>query len=331
MNEENSEVPLNLSLKVSLPAREETTYVLSPVSCSFCAYQTVYPEVLMMHKQLTHKDKSDSTKKYRFGGRIKQKRYTGCPPALNGKDVTPLLMADRSYPRRTKSPLPQPPKPQGSTFVSSTQGPKCSPTSRLSQQGVLETQQYRPKTDPHLSQEPPRYAEHTRKTNAGTKFVMDRTCPLNRGGGVGERSYPARSGAIWHSDAARLCLASRFGSLPHMDFGEPSGKRLKFSVPTSRDTGDKPGPRGPTGDGPTRLQITGRSVKPTFPGLGPSTASEALCPMKNAPPPLEGGLDSEWSMMNLLRSCTPSDLVSLYHSTPTTPSHGGLATPRAGM
>ncbi|TMS16381.1 hypothetical protein E3U43_013674 [Larimichthys crocea] len=35
-------------------------------------------------------------------------------------------------------------------------------------------------------------------------------------------------------------------------------------------------------------------------------------------------------MMNLLRSYTPSDLASLYHSTPANPSHGGLANPRAG-
>lgn len=322
MNDENYEAPLNLSLKVS-PATEETKYALSPVSCSFCAYKTMYPEVLIMHNQLTHKDKLDSTKKYRFGGRIKLQRYTGCPPALHGKDVTPLLMTDRSYPRRTRSPPLQPAKPPESTF-SSTHGPKCSSTSRLPQQaGVLETQQYRQKTNPHPSQGPPRYTELTRKSNAGNNFGVDRTCPLNRGG-VGERSCQARGGAIWHSDAARLCLSSRFGSLPPMDFGEPSGKRLKFSVPTSRDTGDQPGPRGLTGDGPTRLQVT-------FPGTGPSTASEALCPIQNAPTPLEGGLDSEWSMMNLLRSCTPSDLVSLYHSSPTTPSHGGLATPRAGM
>ncbi|XP_017274609.1 zinc finger protein 217 [Kryptolebias marmoratus] len=333
INDENSEVPLNLSLKVSLsiPAREETKCALSPISCSFCPYKTMYPEVLIMHKKLTHKDKSDSTKKYKFRESVKQKRYTGCPPALNGKDVPPLPMADRSYPRRTKSPPPQPAKPQESTPVSSTHGPKGSPACAPKQDNIQEMQRYRQNADLYPSQEPPRYTELMRKTSVGSKFVMDKTRPLDRAG-IGERSYPARSGAIWHPGAARLCLSSRFGSLPQMDFGEPSGKRLTFSVPSSREAeaGDKPGARGPTGDGPTRLEIAGRSIRPTSLGSGPSTASEALCPIKSTSMALEGGLDSEWSMMNLLRSCTPSDLASLYHSTPTNPSHGGLANPRAG-
>ncbi|KAM4562481.1 zinc finger protein 217 isoform 1-T4 [Odontesthes bonariensis] len=326
---ENDEAPLNLSVKVSLsiPTAAEPKYALSPISCPFCAYKTMYPEVLVMHKKLTHKDKSDSTKKNGLRGNIKQKRYTGCPPALDGKDVTPLLMTDRRHPRRTKSPPPQSKKSQESVPVNPPHGSVHAPQ----QDVVHETQCYRRSTDSRPTQESSRYTELLRKTTAGSKYIMDRTGPLDRVG-IAERNYPARSDAIWHSNAARLCLSSQFGTLPQMDFGEPSGKRLKFSVPTSRDaeTGEKPVFRGPPVDGSNRLLITGRGVKTTPQGSGPATASEALGPIKNTPTPLGGSLDSEWSMMNLLRTCTPSDLASLYHSTPTNPSHGGLANPRTG-
>lgn len=330
IKDENFEAPLNLSLKVSLsvPASAEPRNTLIPIACSFCAYKTIYPEVLIMHKKLTHKDKSDSTKKNGLGGSVKQKRYTGCPPALDGKDVTPLPMIDRRHPRRTKSPTPQPAKPQEKTPVNPPHGPKLSPI-HAPLHDVQETQRYRQNIDSHASQESSRYTELMRKSNTGSKYVMDRPAPPDRVG-IGERSYPARSGVIWHPDAARLCLSSRFGSLPQIDFGEPSSKRLKYSLTTSReaDTGEKSGFRGPAGDGSNRLLI---SVKTTSQGPCPSTVSEALGSVKNTSTAMGGGLDADWSMMNLLRSCTPNDLASLYHSTPPNPSHGGLANPRAGM
>ncbi|XP_047428441.1 zinc finger protein 217 isoform X2 [Mugil cephalus] len=330
MKEESSEAPLNLSLKVSLSisANTEPRNELIPIPCSFCAYETMYPEVLIMHKKLSHKDKSDNTKKNGFGGNVKQKRYTGCPPALDGKDVTPLLMTDRQHPRRTKSPPPQPAKPQDKAPVNPPPGPKPSPV-LAPQHDVQEMIRYRHNTDSHPSQEFSRYTELMRKNNTGSKYAMDRTSLPERVG-IGERSYPARSGAIWHPDAARLCLSSRFGSLPQMDFGDPSSKRIKYSVPTIREaeTGEKSGFRGAAGDGPNRLLIPGLSVKTTSQGSGSSTASEALGAVKSTS--MGGGLDSEWNMMNLLRSYNPSDLASLYHGTPGNPSHGGLANPRAG-
>lgn len=329
---ENSEAPLNLSLKVSLSisTSAQPRNALIPIACSFCAYKTMYPEVLIMHKKLTHKDKSEGTKRSGFGS-LKQKRYTGCPPALDGKDVTPLPMIDRRHPRRTKSPPPQPAKPQEKTPVNPPHVPKRSPI-HAPVHDVQETQRYTHNTETHPSQEPPRYTELMRKSNPGSKFATERPGPPDRVG-IGERSYPARSGVIWHSDAARLCLSSRFGSLPQMDFGEPSSKRLKYGVPTGReaDTAEKPGFRGPAGNVSNRLLISGRSVKPTAQMSAPSTVSESLGPLKTTSTAIGGGLDSEWSMMNLLRSYTPNDLASLYHSAPANPSHGGLANPRAGM
>ncbi|XP_074499399.1 zinc finger protein 217 [Sebastes fasciatus] len=333
IKDENSEGPLNLSLKVSLSisASAEPRNALIPIACSFCAYKTMYPEVLIMHKKLTHKDKLDSTKKNGFGS-LKEKRFTGCPPALDGKDVPPLPMIDRRHPRRTKSPPPQPAKSQEKTAIKPPPAPKRSPIHAPVHDAAQETQRYTYNPDTHPSQEPSRYTElMRRKPNMGSKYAVDRPGPPDRVG-IGERSYPARSGVIWHSDAARLCLSSRFGSLPQMDFGEPSSKRLKYTLPTGReaDGGEKSGFRGPAGNVSNRLLISGRNVKGTSQMSGQPAVSEALGSLKATSTAMGGGLDSEWSMMNLLRSCTPSDLASLYHSAPANPSHGGLANPRAG-
>lgn len=332
VKEENSDAPLNLCLKVSLSlaASAAPRNALVPLACSFCAYKTMYPEVLVMHKKLSHKDKSDRSRNIGAGCSLKQKRYTGCPPALDGKDVTPLPMIDRRHPRRTKSPPPQPAKAQEKkTPVNPPRPPKRSPV-HAPPHDVQESQPHRQNADSQPRQDSSRYTELMRKSHTGSKHVMDR---LPDRVGIGERSYPVRSGVIWHSDAARLCLSSRFGSLPQMDFGEPSSKRFKYSSPTGReaDTGEKPGFRGAAGDGSSRVMMPGRSVKSVSQGPGPSTGPETLAPVKNISTGIGAGLDTDWSMMNLLRSYTPNDLASLYHSTPTNPSHGGLANPRAGM
>ncbi|KAK5864047.1 hypothetical protein PBY51_001023 [Eleginops maclovinus] len=312
IKEEHCEAPLNLSLKVSLsvPAGAASQNAPITISCSLCAYKTMYPEVLIMHKKITHKDKTDAVRR---NGCWKAKRFTGCPPALEGKDVIPLAMINRRHPRRTQSPPPQPKKPQEKT----PEPPKHSPIRAPVKDAVQETQR---SIDTH--QEPPRYKEVMMKPNAGSKFTMERPGPPERVG-IGERSYPARSGVIWHSDAARLCLSSRFGSLPQMDFGEPSSKRLKFrGLPASSETdpGDMRGFRGATGN---RMLIPGRKSMPQMPG--PSTVSETALKTSAA---LGGSLDAEWGMMNLLRSYSPNELASLYHSTAGNP--GQLANPRAG-
>lgn len=333
IKDEISEAPLNLSLKVSLSigVGEDPGDALIPIACSFCTYKTMYPEVLIMHKKLSHKDKCNSTKTNRFGCSLKQRRYTGCPPALEGKDVAPLSMIDRRHPRRTKSPPPQPEKPQDKTSVNQPQGPKRSPVHAPRHDDSQGTPSKRQKIELQAKQESSRYTEVLRKPHTGSKYVMDRSSFPDRVG-ISESSYPVRSGVTWHSDAARLCLSSQFGGLPQMDFGESSSKRLKYMVATGRDTetSEKPGFRGPARDGSSRWIMSGNSVKITqAPGL--PTVSETLGPVKNTSAAIGGGLDTDWSMMNLLHSYTPSDLVSLYHSTTTNPSLGGLGTPRAGM
>lgn len=328
IKEENSEAPLNPSLKESpsIHASEAPRTALILFACSFCSYKTIYPEVVIIHKRLTHKDKSDGTKKNGYGGSLKQKRSTGCPPALDGKDVTPLLMIDGRFPRRTKSPTPQPAQPRGKTPTNPPHGPRRSQINPP----VHETQRYRQNFDQHASQETSMFPELMMKPNMGSKYVMDRPAPLDRMG-IGKSCYLTRGGFNWPSDAARLCLSSRFGSLPQMDFREPPNKMLKYSLSTGReaDTSEKSGFRRPAGDGSNRLLISG--VKTTSQRSCQSPMPEALVPLKTTSPPIGGSLDADWSMMNLLHPYAPNDLTSLYRSTSAAVSHGGLANTRAGM
>ncbi|XP_029974595.1 zinc finger protein 217 [Salarias fasciatus] len=307
---EDSEAPLNLSLKESLaiPAKN----VVFPISCSFCPFITVHPEVLIIHHRLIHK-------RSRFTGNTRLRRFTGCPPALNGKDVPPLQI-DRRNPRRTRSP-PPPPGKQAKPPVNPPNGPRQppAPPGPAPVQEAVQPVRVNPGSQP--GQESSRHAELQRRPGAGGRFTLDRA-------GVGERSYPPRGGSLWHSDAARLCIATPFRGLPKMDFGESARKRMRFTAPagTMADPGEKPAVRGPPMDGPRRLLMTGRSMRTMPQGAGLPTPSEAL----GACPPLGAGLDAEWGMMNLLHPYTPSELAAFYHSTPPNPSPGGLAPPTAG-
>lgn len=314
IREEKPDIPLNLSLKVSFSIRPsaQSGGALAPVACQLCAYKTVYPEVLVMHERLVHKDKPG--KKSGFVRGLKQKRLTGCPPALQGKDVAPLPMFGGRHPRRTKSPLRPAVKPQEKLPVTPPLPPKTSPV-RAPLHDVQETQHQRRICDGPPRQQPPRYAELPRKP------VPERPGPPDRAP-ASDRSYPARNGVIWHSDAARLCLSSQFGPLPPMDFGEPSSKRLKYVVAPCREA--DPGVfRGPVGASSSRLLIPGRGVK-----TAPASAENPAPPKTTAA--MGGGLDSDWNMMNFLSSYSPNDLASLYHSAPPPPAHAGLANPRAG-
>ncbi|KAK6308352.1 hypothetical protein J4Q44_G00216230 [Coregonus suidteri] len=280
---------------------------------------TLYPEVLLMHKKLLHKEKSDTNKKNRS---VKLKRYTGCPPALEGKDVIPLPPVDRRHPRRTKSPTPQPPgKPTGKTHPSNPpHGLKRSltnePRKEMGAPGP-DNQRYRMMTPPSTSQGHSRFTEPAEQSNTSGrkdgKPVVERPrqSPSDSRVASGLRSGPVRngSGVIWPSDAARLCLSSRFGSLPPIDFGgEPSSKRQRYSGLPGRETD--------TIDTGFRME---------------DSRPQAYAPGKASNPPASAtssSMETDWNMINILRSYTPSDLASLYHPTVANPSHGALTNPR---
>ncbi|XP_077191759.1 zinc finger protein 217 [Paroedura picta] len=101
------EKPLNLSTASS----QDVSVIslcrgsLATITCPFCTYRTLYPEVLIMHQRLTHKYNPEASNKngIRNKAAIKARR-TGCPPFLSGKDVAPLPL----HPPKTKGAQPKP-------------------------------------------------------------------------------------------------------------------------------------------------------------------------------------------------------------------------------
>ncbi|XP_072304943.1 zinc finger protein 217 [Eucyclogobius newberryi] len=298
------DAPLNLSLKVSLSISSEPRRASVAIACPQCAFRTIYPEVLIIHRKLTHKERSDNARRHVAS---RQKRHTGCPPALDGKDVPPLPMIVRSHPRRTKSPTPSPP-PKAQEKESPS---KMTPAPKLSPPPDRESQKVRPSAEPQDG----RFTEVMRKASAGgAKYLLE--IPTDRIG-IGERSYAVRSGVVWPAESSRMCLSSRFGNLAHMDLGEPSGKRLKYNGAQTRDpdAAEKAGFRGLSAA--EMSLVSGRS------GLPGPPPSDALGAVKSSSVALGGALDSEWSTMDLLRSCTLNDLASLYHTSPGNPPRAG--------
>lgn len=308
--EEASEAPLNLSLKASLSisATSVPRNMLLTNSCNSCPYETLYPEVLLMHRKLIHKE-SLAMKKNGYRPPLKPKRYTGCPPALEGRDVTPLPQINRKHPRRTKSPVPQsgrsaekaqPSKPPPMTKVSPTKEPWRDPHHSTQRNRVTEGTST---TQPRFSDVA---AEPIRKFS--TPVMADREAST-------QKPLPPRTSVIWPSDAARLCLSDRFRNLTQMDYGEPSSKRLK---PTEALQG-----AGRIGDEFSRLVPSGRNVKSVLPGSLP------LAPVRVAPA-VSGNIESDWNVINLLRSYTPSDLASLYQPAVAGSSHMAGNSPSTG-
>ncbi|KAJ3586608.1 hypothetical protein NHX12_013004 [Muraenolepis orangiensis] len=129
----------------------------------------------------------------------------------------------------------------------------------------------------------------------------------------------------------KLCLSSRFGNLPQMDLGGPSNKRLKYCLPQGReaDAMEKHDFRVPTVDGANGLLGLGRSTKTSSQSSSPAVVSDPSGPVRS-PPVGRGSMDTDWNIINILRSYNPADLATLYHGNPPLPSHGGLANSRAG-
>lgn len=354
--EEQCDDPLDLSLKVSLCVPAAPQNATAPAACLFCAYKSIYPEVLVVHTRLLHKDKSDTARRSSSGSGLKRRRLTGCPPALRGKDVGPLEAYERRHPRRTKSPPRQPatrqeqsaaapPAPAPAPAPPPPERSPRPPPLRDVAQDVKRPRHHKPAAAaPPPTQDSSRLsgASLPRRPGSGGRYLAERPAPQARPAppAVGEeRGHPAaRGGARWHSDAARLCMPSHFGSLPQVDFGAPAGKRPKYmaaaAVPPGweADAGERPGFRGAFVGGAGRLHIPGRVVKgPSQGSAPPAPLPDTFGPLRAAPSAIGGGvLESEWNMMNLLRSYPPNDLASFYHSASTNPSHGGLGDPRAG-
>lgn len=293
---EASEAPLNLSLKasLSLSATSVPRNMLQTNTCTSCPYETLYPEVLLMHRKLLHKEKSDA-KKTSYRPPLKPKRYTGCPPALEGKDVTPLPHINRKHPRRTKSPTPQPGKSSRPNQDMSRTLPgigtkkpeisKVSPAKETWREQQKATQRFRAAESVISVQT--RFPESVVETNK--KFHSS---------AVSQKPAPVKNGVVWPSEANRLCLSDRFRKLAQADLGEPSSKRSRPSEP---------------------LQGAGRMAE-----LPSSRNAKNFLPFSSvrvAPSGSGSSIDADWNVINLLRTYTPNELASLYQPTIPGSSH----------
>lgn len=311
---ETSEAPLNLSLKASLSvsATSIPRNLLLTNTCTSCSYETLYPEVLLMHKKLIHK------LEVRKNGHRPQKlkRYTGCPPALEGKDVTPLPHINKKHPRRTKSPPRQPEK----TTEKASGRPQMQKISPAKERW----------RDPQRSREsyPPtgtssRVSEHTVEPNRkfNTAKVIDRDVSKQRPGVdhemIGHRASVGKNGMVWPTDPAKLCLSDRFRNLTQVDAGEPSSKRHKAFEPPHVGSGRLV-------EDFNRLLPSGRNVKTSLQSNLP------LAPARVISTPTSNSVQPDWNVINLLRTYAPNNVASLYHPTAAGSSHAVMASPVTG-
>ncbi|XP_072569742.1 zinc finger protein 217 isoform X2 [Paramormyrops kingsleyae] len=333
VDQECVESPLNLSVKMSLSVAMVTLPRSSLVTsaCPLCTFKTLYPEVLLMHKALSHKENGDAAKKRRPRlslAAIKLRRHTGCPPALEGKDVAPLQSPYSRHPRRTKSPPPQSGKPAEKPPPPPSQHPLPSQAIRPS----LSAEPRRPtQPNPHLGARPEitRLPERHPEPNGNYRrdgvAVGARPSPPDHNG-PGQKARQARNSAVWPADTMRSCLSARFGSLSQMDFGEPHTKRRKFSGTTVRDP---EAGEAWQGDIHGRLLPPGKNsnIRAPAPRSPASKMPQSLAPAKSTSTPAG---DMDWNVINILRSYSPSDLASLYHPVVAGSSHGGVLSSTAG-
>ncbi|XP_016394905.1 zinc finger protein 217-like isoform X1 [Sinocyclocheilus rhinocerous] len=316
MEKEATEGPLNLSLKVPLPV-SATSVPRNPLStnmCTSCSYETLYPEVLLMHKKLIHK-KLD-VKKNGYRGPQKQKRYTGCPPALEGKDVTPLPHINRKHPRRTASPLRQPEK-LGEKLPKQPQMSKISPAKDHWRDQHQEGQRGR---ESDATSSLSRISEQESSRKLKVPLVIDREFFKQRPGlnqEMNRRASMGKNGMVWPTDPARLCLSDRFRNMTQTDVGEPSSKRHKSFEPLHTASGR-------LGEDFNRIVPSSRNAKTSL------QANSPLGSVKVTPTASPNSMQADWNVINLLRTYTPNNLASLYHPTTAGSSHAVMASPVTG-
>lgn len=126
------EKPLNLSLGALHPcsAIALSKTLIPSITCPFCTFKTFYPEVLMMHQRLEHKYNPDVHRNCRTKALLRARR-TGCPPALQGKDVAPL-----PGPHKPKARPALPAQPKALPPEKGRQGPSGGPGKAPLAQGI---------------------------------------------------------------------------------------------------------------------------------------------------------------------------------------------------
>ncbi|XP_056403720.1 zinc finger protein 217 [Hyla sarda] len=96
-SEDSEPVPLDLCRKsaMDISATLYNSALLAVRTCPYCTYKTLYPEVLTIHQKLVHKQNYDlhkNSSRSKNPGLVIKIRRTGCPPALQGVDVSPTQL-----------------------------------------------------------------------------------------------------------------------------------------------------------------------------------------------------------------------------------------------
>ncbi|XP_041080381.1 zinc finger protein 217-like [Polyodon spathula] len=321
------EKPLNLSFKMSLSvsSTSDPNSALTTSTCPFCTYKTLYPEVLLMHQKLVHKYKPDvlSTHGLKSTAALKQKRYTGCPPALEGKDVSPLPLFHRSHPRRTKSPPHQQAKPLSKINPTKNTLPAVQ-APEVESRKVAQNRRGDPQQNPcRLNQtEVGQGTSEAHPKRDGDVALSIRPNFLGSEGLV-HRGRQIRNGDLWPGDSVRVSLSNGNGNPVHLDFGEPSNKRCKSSSSASHEQAISESSFR-RGDNHGRLFVPGRNMV-TSKESSPTTAARSFSPVKMSPSVPANGEGPEWNVLNILRTYNPHDLASLYNSGGTGTSQGSVS------
>ncbi|XP_007533059.1 zinc finger protein 217 [Erinaceus europaeus] len=254
------EKPLNLSLGTlhSCPAISLSKSLIPSITCPFCNLKTFYPEVLMMHQRLEHKYNPDIHKNCR-GKSLLRGRRTGCPPALLGKDVSPLFNVLKpklkpSFPAQSKS-VPSEkvkPSPSGAGKVPPTSGVDPStlapsnlkshrPQQSIRAQGVQGTATARQqqsemflKTSTSLVPDKAKRSETKLKPSSAAPSQST----LGNSHANGFVDYPLKHEGPWAQGGDYFC--NRGVGSATAELSEPLTKRPKANTVASE--GDQPGP-----------------------------------------------------------------------------------------
>ncbi|KFP85183.1 Zinc finger protein 217, partial [Acanthisitta chloris] len=241
------EQPLDLSSKSSQECTVIATRgLLAPSTCSFCNYRTFYPEVLLMHQRLMHKYNPDTVNRngYRHKA-VPRARRTGCPPALLGKDVPPLLLnanKSKASPSLQQKPLQagkakqcHPPQGRAPPFA----GPESSGTApsnlkfhkQQSNVGAQANNYRQPQQEVHSNSSVPPVLDRVKRIDSKMKAVGT---PVTQSGLVSSSTNGVLDSPLsdpaWPCHRGRDYLCSKSVSNANVDYGETSSKRLKPSL-----------------------------------------------------------------------------------------------------
>ncbi|NXE04779.1 ZN217 protein, partial [Lophotis ruficrista] len=241
---DSQEEPLDLSVGTSRGCSAVSTRDLpAPITCPFCTYRTLYPEVLMIHQRLIHKYNPDTVNKNVCRSKALAKaRRTGCPPALHGKDVLPLsfnyikIKIAPSTQQKTlqvgKAKQCQPPQnkvPLLSVTDSSSTAPSNLKFHKQQSNIGAQANNYRqPQQEVHSSSTIPPLLDRVKRPESKVKAL---SVPVSQSGVVSSSMNGTLDShlneSVWSAHRGRDYICSKSVGTVNLDYGETSAKRMK--------------------------------------------------------------------------------------------------------